>query len=117
MSESFAERAAEHEWRHRLLLVFAPNEDDEKLAEQKTLLEGGEPGFEERGLDPIYLPADDEVREHFGVEGDVFAAILIGKDGTEKARFERPVEPEELFRRVDEMPVRKSETRRREMGV
>ncbi len=53
--------------------------------------------------------------EDFEVEGDAFAAILIGEDGGEKARFERPVESGGLFRRIDEIPMRKRETRR-EMG-
>ncbi len=48
-----SERFAEHKWRRRLLLVFAPDEMDESLAEQKSLLEGGEPGFGERNLVPL----------------------------------------------------------------
>ncbi len=94
MSERFAERIAEHKRRDRLL-------------------EGGEPGFDERGLVPLFPVGDIEAMEDFGVEENAFAEIPVGGDGGEKARFERPVE---LFRRIDEMPMRKRETRRREMG-
>ncbi|CAN5603199.1 MAG: DUF4174 domain-containing protein [Actinomycetota bacterium] len=105
------DRLAEHEWRERLLIVFAPDESDEKLIEQKKLIEESKPGFEKRDLLPIYPPGDDEIHDEFGVGAGSFAAILVGKDGTEKSRFESPVEPEELFRRIDGMPMR-----RREMG-
>jgi hypothetical protein len=98
-----SDRLSEHKWRDRLFIVFAPGEDDASLEEQKRLLEKHEPGFEERDLIPKYI-----------LGGDSFATILVGKDGTEKARFERPVEAEELFRRIDEMPMRKREARRRE---
>jgi hypothetical protein len=104
------DRLAEHEWRERLLIVFAPDESDEKLIEQKKLIKESKPGFEKRLL-PIYPPGDDEIHDEFGVGAGSFAAILVGKDGTEKSRFESPVEPEELFRRIDGMPMR-----RREMG-
>jgi hypothetical protein len=108
MTEPFAE----HKWRHRLLLVFAPDEADANLAEQKKLLEEGEAGFEERDLLPLFLLEDEEARDGFDVAERSFAAVLIGKDGTEKARFERPAESDELFRRIDGMPMR-----RREMGM
>lgn len=106
---SFAERIAEYKWRNRL--IFLDDEADARLAEQKKLLGGSEPGFEERCLIPLYLVGDIEARKGFGVEDGAFAAILIGRDGTEKHRFGRPVEPDEVFRRIDEMPMR-----RREMG-
>lgn len=87
----------------------------ERFAEQKTRFENEEPGFEDRGLLPIYLLEDAEARNEFGVESGSFAAILVGKDGTEKARFMEPIAPDKLFRLIDGMPMRKRETRRREM--
>lgn len=80
MSERFAKRIAERKRRGKLL-------------------ENGEPGFEERGLVPLFPVGDTEALEEFGVGGNDFAVILIGEDGMEKIRFERPVEPVELFRR------------------
>jgi hypothetical protein len=107
------ERFAEHKWRHRLLIVFAPDEADARLVEQRKLLEEDETGFGERDLVPIYsLEENDEAREDFGVAEGSFAAILVGKDGTEKARFMEPIEPGELFRRIDGMPMRRREMER-----
>lgn len=100
---------AEHKWRRRLLLIFAPDEADGKLAEQKRLLEGSESDFEQRSLVPIHALEDDEARGKFEVEAGAFAVVLVGKDGAEKFRSEEPVEPEELFRRIDEMPMRRRE--------
>lgn len=103
---NFAERIAEHERRDRLLPVFAPDETDARFAAQKKLLAGEERGFEERDLVPLYFIEDIETREAFDVEEGSFAAILMGKDGGEKHRFERPVE---VFRRIDEMPMLRRE--------
>lgn len=109
-------RLAEHKRSERLLIVFAPDESDESLIEQKKLVEESETGFEERDLLPVYIaatsPGDAEIRVGFGVERGSFAAVLVGKDGTEKARFESPVATEELFRLIDAMPMRKREMKR-----
>lgn len=102
------ERFAEHKWRHRLLLVFAGGEDDPKLAGQEKILEGEESGAGERDLVPVFSPGD-EARREFGVSEGSFAALLVGKDGAEKARFERPVRADEIFRLIDEMPMRRRE--------
>ena len=42
-----------------------------------------------------------------------FAAILVGKDGTEKFRSDEPVRPETLFGLIDAMPMRRREVRDR----
>ena len=37
------------------------------------------------------------------------SVILVGKDGTEKARWRNLVEPEAIFRAIDAMPMRREE--------
>jgi hypothetical protein len=44
--------------------------------------------------------------------GTGFCVTLIGKDGQEKFKSDRPVDPEALFSLVDGMPMRRHEMRR-----
>ena len=97
----------------RRLLVFAPPVS-ERLSEQRRLLRGHEPGFEERDLLTTIFPEDDastEARARYGVEPGSFAVVLVGRDGTQKFRSGAPVTAPELFEKIDAMPLR-----RREMG-
>jgi hypothetical protein len=111
-----------YKWKNRLLLVFAaPGEEYE---EQLRLLEGLEPEFEERDLllgllheagelDGTPVPPEDtmQLRQKFSVEPYSFATILVGKDGGEKFRSNAPAPAEEVFRRIDAMPMRRREMR------
>ena len=40
--------------------------------------------------------------------------MLVGKDGGEKFRSTEPVRPQDLFDRIDAMPLRRREARERE---
>ena len=115
-----------YRWRNRLLLVFASPASGQEYEKQRRLLKGSEPGFEDRDLllgefpgretgrlNGTPIPAVDErkLRDGFGVRDDGFVVLLVGKDGGEKFRSGSPVPAQEVFRRVDAMPMR-----RREMG-
>jgi hypothetical protein len=101
--------------RSRVLLVFTPSSTDEASATQKRLLEAAKAGLSERDLRVFYLPADEAggsaqaLRNHFGVSENAFVAVLIGKDGGEKARYLKPVYPQALFGLIDRMPMRRRE--------
>jgi hypothetical protein len=43
---------------------------------------------------------------------DVFQAFLVGKDGHTAISSEKPLSAEQLFARVDAMPMRQDEMRR-----
>jgi hypothetical protein len=58
--------------------------------------------------------ANDALRGRFGVTGNSFAAILVGKDGTEKLRHDAPVTAAKLFATIDAMPMRRREMREEE---
>ena len=60
-------------------------------------------------------PAED-ARKRFGIGGETFAVVLVGKDGGEKFRSTEPVEPEDLFDRIDAMPMRRREVREKDAG-
>lgn len=105
---------SQYRWKNRLLLLFAPSPADVRFREQRRLFAGGEAGFEDRDLLLLELLKDTEARERFGVEEGRFALVLVGKDGTEKFRSHEPVPTEDVFSRVDAMPMRRRERGERE---
>jgi len=86
----------------RRLVIAAPASDSPAYRDQAALLLPAWPGLVER---------DFVVETRFGAAA--FSVVLIGKDGGEKLRRDRPVPPEELFALVDAMPMRREEIRRR----
>ena len=63
------------------------------------------------------LGADATVlRSHYRVGAGQFTVILVGKDGGEKYRAERVVDPDELFALIDTMPMRRREMRKKPAG-
>ena len=119
----------------RPLVVFAPEAGDERLREQRAAISAVYPDFAERDqvlivvagengdvtgpprlaaqvpevLDPRAVAA---LRKRFGVAGDEFAVILVGKDGGEKLRETEPLSTEALFGTIDAMPMRRREMER-----
>ena len=115
-------------WGHRLLLVFAPSPEHDRYVDQKRLLKGARGGFAERDLlrgdlfegetgtfdgGPVSAEHAAWAWKRYGVEPGRFAAVLVGKDGTVKHRSDEPVEPENLYALIDEMPMRRREMRER----
>ena len=111
-----------YKWKNRLLLVFAPSTSNEEYEKQLRLLEGLELDFEDRDLllgkfleqeegeldDATVFPKEAaKLRDDFGA--GKFAVVLVGKDGGEKFRTKKPVPAEEIFRRIDAMPMRRRE--------
>lgn len=95
----------------RLLLVFAPSAEDEKYMEQKRGLEAHQAELQDRDISVFYLLPSDAALLHkrFSVSERSFTVVLIGKDGTEKKRYDRPVQPDDLFSTIDQMPMRRRE--------
>lgn len=105
-----------HRWTSRVLVVLAPEGDDPRLAEQRRLFGSRAPGGRERDLllvEGIGQAAEAApLRARFGIGPSDFAVILVGKDGGEKLRSDRPVASERLFETIDAMPMRRDEMRR-----
>ena len=117
-----------HRGEHRLFLILAASLENEGFSHQDRLLEGSEDGLQERDMlrgdlfedgtgsfDGEAVSAGDAaaVRERFRVEPGRFVALLVGKDGTVKHRFDEPVGPGEIYALVDAMPMRRREMRER----
>ncbi len=82
----------------RALIVSGPAEDP-RVSEQLEAVRADTAGAEDRELD---VSARD---------GEVFCVELLGKDGGVKARWDAVVGREELWARIDAMPMRRRELR------
>jgi hypothetical protein len=129
----------EFRWKNRPLVIFAPSDRNDDYAEQLQELEGAAKGLADREMVVIHAlggsgprgtttggqieffdtspprrqtlrAADvDSLRDNFGVDGQQFVVLLIGKDGGAKLQAEEPVTTTELFSLVDSMPMRRRE--------
>ena len=103
--------------RNRVLLVFAASGRDPDYLAQRRLWEPERAGFADRDL--VTLPVFAAARRSralagkYGVNPDHFAVVLVGKDGHEAFRSERPVPAGDLYARIDAMPMRRDEMRRK----
>jgi hypothetical protein len=114
-----------YRWQNRVLLVFAPSDNDGRLSATRNLAREHSRGFEDRHLitvvaltegeapegQPLGRIQTDSLREQYGIGPSDFAVFLIGKDGGVKLRLERPPRATELFELIDSMPMRQQEMR------
>ena len=95
-----AELLQAERWKHRVIVLSGPPNSSE-IAAQRDAFRRQRLALEERQTIVIEQVADQmEIR-------------LIGKDGGEKARWRRPVKPEEILKRIDSMPMRQAEMDRK----
>lgn len=99
-------------------MLFAPSPKDDDHARQRGLLRDHEAGLEDRDLlvEDVFEDASEAsaaARRELGVEGGAFMAVLVGRDGGAKVRSPKPITPQELFGRIDAMPMRRREMRQK----
>lgn len=122
-------RLADLRWEQRVILIFAGDLSDEQYQQQLNLLNNAKAGIQDRKLVVITLPASQpakyqdrvitneskqRIREDFGPEEEAkFSFVLLGLDGGEKLRSDTVVSTDDLFARIDRMPMRARELRNR----
>lgn len=117
-----------YQWESRLLLIFAPSEDDERFRDLKKemcdrddeivdrdllvfhILERGESRLGDISID---RQSATLLRDRFSAKPGQFTVVLIGKDGGEKLRRGDEVNIAEIFSLIDSMPMRQREMRER----
>lgn len=119
-------RLDDYRGRQHLLLLFAPSARSPAYEKQLEQFEAHEDAFAERDLlgvvlfyegqsqagDHAIAEADAQaLRARFGVAPDAFLVVLLGKDGTEKARYDAPVRAEVVCEILGAMPMRQREAR------
>lgn len=117
----------EHRWTHRPLLIFAPSDTSVALTSQHERLDRQHDGLRERDMivvtlrasgtstyegTPLHADTAARLRTRFEVARNAFRVLLIGKDGTEKRRYDQVTAPETIFQVIDAMPMRQREMRR-----
>ncbi len=112
----------------RPLLLFAKSRSFAPLDKQVDLLRDYRPDLEDRDMIVLSTTGSQEtsaaigyvsinrgtarqLRKAYNPELKGLTVILIGKDGSEKARWQKVVNPQEIFNLVDSMPVRQDELR------
>ncbi|MHB8284462.1 MAG: DUF4174 domain-containing protein [Caulobacteraceae bacterium] len=109
------------QWKARVLVISAPSKTDRQYLEQAQILHHDPDGQKDRELEVIPLLGDGEgmpfdvaaLRERLSLPPDKFEAVLVGKDGTVVLRRHGPIALGELFTRIDAMPMRRAELRKR----
>jgi hypothetical protein len=99
-----------YKWENRVLLLFGPR-DSSELVKQKLILAADPAGLEERDMMILEPPETERLQDRFEIDPAAFTAILVGKDGGEKLRSDRPVSLSELYGLIDQMPMRRREMR------
>jgi hypothetical protein len=108
-------------WTKRPLLVFAPSDDDPRLAETRKRIEATRCDFVDRDmvlgvvvtegastLDGQSIDAEEsaQLTKKYGVGADAFTVLLIGKDGGEKRRVNGVPDLQSIYDLIDGMPMR-----------
>ncbi|MBK1669078.1 hypothetical protein CKO28_13650 [Rhodovibrio sodomensis] len=114
------------QWQNRPLLIFAPAAGGPALRRQLEIAATHAEGWRDRDMVTIVVAGDRPVtvdgtrakdlanaalRQRYDVPEDRFAAILVGKDGTQKLRRDGLIPASKLFQTIDAMPMRRREMR------
>jgi len=113
-------------WKNRLLLLFVPDASAPEYIDQWDTLNRHWDALIDRDLlvvsifeadggdiDGAEISEDDTeaLRRQFKVKPSWAAAVLVGKDGTEKQRYPMPADPAKVAALIDTMPMRQREMR------
>ncbi|ULQ54690.1 DUF4174 domain-containing protein [Flavihumibacter fluvii] len=99
---------------NRQLLLFGNSVAPETVLHQMQVLDSASTGITEREINIRVIPKGSALYQQYKVSPNEFAVVLVGKDGGEKYRTKKVLQPVELFAIIDAMPMRKAEMKRKE---
>ena len=117
---------AEYQWSKRLLFVLAPDSSERAVGRLNRELEKHSEALVERdmlvyrlhghgrsqvGDMPVSAARAEKIRAGLGLEPDDRVLVLVGKDGGIKRRSGLSTSIHEIFRQIDDMPMRRAEMR------
>ena len=126
---SYTQNLSSHRWEDRLVLVLSHDVSNETYQKQLKELYEDQEGLDDRKIVvytilPDRYKSDESEHKEWEESGDLyktykkgneaFQIVLIGLDGSVKLRQNQFISREELFERIDRMPMRKAELERRE---
>ena len=100
---------------YREILIFSPTKDNILLEKQLQIFEKDPDGLKERDLKVsvnVWNAKQDALHRRWKIDQKKFTLILIGKDGQEKFRSEKPTTLKQLYSIIDVMPMRRSEMKK-----
>lgn len=124
--KSYSQQIEKHQWKHRVILIFADKKTSKLLKEQMKILESDKKGLQERKL-KIYrfsehqyakdfsenwIPSEQKM-SYFKENNEGFQVLLIGLDGGVKLIQPKLLKTEQLFTLIDGMPMRRREIQRK----
>ncbi|MCF2443195.1 DUF4174 domain-containing protein [Dyadobacter sp. CY345] len=98
----------------RKVLLFYKNDKKETWHKQTAELEANKAGVKERdiNIESYEFSKNPDQWKKWNIDtSKSFTFILIGRDGGEKHRSDKVVSHQELFGKIDAMPMRKNEIR------
>ena len=99
----------EFHWKNRVLVVVAPA-GNAAAETQRRIYESSAKGTSERSI-VLTEAADDSERSRLSADVRRFEVFLVGKDGHTAVSSDKPLSADDLFARVDAMPMRQDEMR------
>lgn len=130
--EVLAYELSQHEWRHRLLFLIAPQADDPVLAARLHDIAMRRDAIVDRDIRVFHLfrahgfaeetalsnDAVRELRQRLAVTDKDRFVILVGKDGRIKKRADLDTDLREIMLQIDAMAMRRNEMRaKKEAGI
>ena len=115
-------------WKHRLLLLFAPDSSDPLFKQLHSELIAQKAEIKDRDLmifhvfgqgpsrmnsTPLGPETVESIRKRFAVPRNRFTLILVGKDGGIKLKRSEQTDLKDIFALIDSMPMRQNEMRRK----
>jgi hypothetical protein len=100
----------------RVLVVIAPSTQDQGLQRQRQSIEAASNGMFERNVVLVEAIGDGtqarQLRQRVAAGDKDFQVILVGKDGNTAFASNAPLAAQDIFGRIDAMPMRRDEMRR-----
>ncbi|MBS41435.1 MAG: hypothetical protein CMM83_06945 [Rhodospirillales bacterium] len=121
-----------YQWNKRLLILATPESSQETFRKQLRIIDHNREGILDRDIHIIRIIGDELsgtakeyntvkwgriLRSLHQLNTEKFTIVLIGKDGGEKARSNRPITFCNLFNLIDLMPMRREEISERKRKV
>ena len=123
-----AQNLSSHQWNDRLIIILVKDQSNQMLKNQFSELKKSVDGLEDRRI-IVYQSQPEKYQKGLGngnkweASGEIykrlkesdseFEIVLIGLDGGIKLRKRELLKCEELFRVIDQMPMRRSEMNRK----
>jgi hypothetical protein len=116
-SPASADPLSGYRWKSRLLVIAAANPQSESAAIQRQTYQRAINGMTDRDVVLVEATGNSSrakaIRTQLAVSDTDFKVLLVGKDGNTAASSEKPFAADEVFGRIDAMPMRRDEVGRK----